>query len=155
MDHEFYCSDYASKEQPHAEGLLQTLHDAKVRHDRYAAQRKIEKRVDEAMDITRRVLHMLVAATNRRMHKGFPTIYAYLLGKPTLYASHEFVKVNFELKYSAFFGALCSFMATTESREDIALVDVEKQVKHYVGHSRPTMTHFDYDWRPVCLGNFP
>ena len=27
-DHEFYCSNYAVKEQPHIEGLLQTLSDS-------------------------------------------------------------------------------------------------------------------------------
>lgn len=35
VDHEYYASDYVTKAQPHAEGLLQTLHDSKVRHERY------------------------------------------------------------------------------------------------------------------------
>lgn len=33
VDHEFYSADYASKTQPMAEGLIQTLHDRLVRHE--------------------------------------------------------------------------------------------------------------------------
>ena len=38
IDHEFYCHDYASKEQPHAQGLLHTLYDSMVRARRFEEQ---------------------------------------------------------------------------------------------------------------------
>ena len=36
VDHEFYAAEYASKEQPQAEGLLQTLHDSLQFHEQKA-----------------------------------------------------------------------------------------------------------------------
>ena len=35
-------------------------------------------------------MHRLMSSTNRRMHKGFPEMLSYLLGKPMLYGSHTF-----------------------------------------------------------------
>eukprot|EP00973_Karenia_brevis_P021070 2897374-Karenia_brevis.AAC.1 len=52
-------------------------------------------------DAARRLLHQLIAATNRRIHRGFPTIYAYLQRRPNHYASHDFVKYNFGQLYSS------------------------------------------------------
>ena len=48
VDHEYYASDYASKDQPQAANLLQTLHDSLVRHDRFAAEREVAGTIDEA-----------------------------------------------------------------------------------------------------------
>ena len=96
VDHEFYCSDYASKEQPHAEGLLQNLHDAAIRRRGYAALRNQEGKQDTGLDAASSLFMGLVTATNRRLHKGFPTVYAFLLGKPGHYASHTFVSWSFD-----------------------------------------------------------
>ena len=66
IDHEFYASDYSTKDQPHAANLLQTLHDSLVRHDRYAAEREAAGKSSEDMDRARRLLQSLICATNRR-----------------------------------------------------------------------------------------
>ena len=91
-DHEFDCANYASKEQPHIDGLLHALADS-VKSLEYSLA-KAEDSGDEpleALERARRLLHRLLSATNRRMHKGFPEMLSYLLGKPSEYASHEFV----------------------------------------------------------------
>ena len=49
----------------------------------------------EAQTCVRRLLHRLMSATNRRMHKGYPEMLSYLTGKPMEYASHEFVPLSF------------------------------------------------------------
>ena len=90
VDHELYASDYSTTMQPQAANLLHTLHDSLVRHDRFAAERAAAGKSDALLDKARRLLQSLVMATNRRQHTGFPTIYAYLLGKPNHYTSHEF-----------------------------------------------------------------
>ena len=90
VDHEFYASDYSTKSQPHAANLLQTLHDNLVRHNHYAAEREAAGKSTEDVDRARRLLQSLICATNRRVHKGMPSIYAYLLGKPNHYCSHSF-----------------------------------------------------------------
>ncbi len=94
---EHYCVDYSSKEQPHAQGLLHTLHDSMVRAERFDQEKLPAASAEEPthFDSARRLLQRLVAATNRRLHKGFPSIYAYLLGRPNHYCSHEFVKYSF------------------------------------------------------------
>ena len=40
IDHEFYCSNYASKDQPHIEGLMHTLIDSKIRLENQMHQRQ-------------------------------------------------------------------------------------------------------------------
>ena len=78
----YYTAGYAGKEQPQAANLLHTLHDSLVRFDHFEAERQAQQRSTEPVERARRLLQSLVAATNRRMHLGFPTIYASLLGKP-------------------------------------------------------------------------
>ena len=39
VDAEYYASDYSTKEQPHADNLLHTLHDSLEQHLRNAAER--------------------------------------------------------------------------------------------------------------------
>eukprot|EP00973_Karenia_brevis_P040522 5603365-Karenia_brevis.AAC.1 len=94
---EMYCTEYSTKEQPHAQGLLHTLHDAMLRAEKFNVENDSDR---SCQDAARRLLQQLVAATNRRMHRGFPTVYAYLQGRPNHYASHEFVKYYFGSAYS-------------------------------------------------------
>ena len=68
---EFYCSTYATKEQPHVEGLLQTLAHGLQGLEKELAEKQLENQVDESQVRARRVLSRLLSSTNRRMHKGF------------------------------------------------------------------------------------
>eukprot|EP00973_Karenia_brevis_P078086 10845900-Karenia_brevis.AAC.1 len=78
VDHEFYAADYATKVQPQAEGLLQTLHDSLLRYDRYV---RVACADDEdasssggapdpvLKDRARHLMQRLISATNRCTHK--------------------------------------------------------------------------------------
>ena len=90
----YYAAGYAGKEQPHAANLLHTLHDSLVRFDHFSAERQIQGLSTEPVARARRLLQSLVAATNRRMHIGFPTVYAFLLGKPNHYCSNQFASCS-------------------------------------------------------------
>ena len=95
IDHEFYCASYASKEQPHIEGLLQSLIDGVRGLDREVADREEQGEPIEALERSKRVLNRLISSTNRRMHKGYPEMLSYLLQKPSYYCSHSFVTLLF------------------------------------------------------------
>ena len=112
VDHEFYSSAYASKVQPQAEGLLQSLHDSLVRREKYtyletgAAKEDATPQEERLRTSAKKLLHRLVSATNRCMHRGLPSVYAYLAGRPTHYTSHEFVDLTFEYTYRSLFKAV-------------------------------------------------
>ena len=50
--------------------------------------------VANATIAAKKIMHRLVAATNKCAHKGFPEIIMYLTKKPTYFCSHEFVQVH-------------------------------------------------------------
>eukprot|EP00959_Pyramimonas_sp_CCMP1952_P107714 2252237-Pyramimonas_sp.AAC.1 len=103
-DHEYYASAYSAKSQPHADGLKMTLAASLERKERAAQLAAATDMVDD-QEKARKLLHTLVAATNNRMHKGFPEMISYLLGKPIAYSSHTFVPV--------FFGKLLAIIRAT------------------------------------------
>ena len=57
-------------------------------------------------EVCRKLLHSLMAATNRRMHKGFPEMLTYILRKPMEYCSHEFVAFPIEFHLRALLAVL-------------------------------------------------
>ena len=159
-DHEFYCEAYASKEQPHAEGLLHTLYDSKIRHDQRYALRRLEDIDDTAADRARTLMQMLVSGTNRGRHVGFPEIYSYLGGERTRCSSHLFVHYSFEMQYRTFWAAAdpefrresaerSDVVAQGEGGSDLDFKPMSLQVY------KPTYTTYDYDWRPDCLELYP
>ena len=83
-------SDYATKSQPQAANLLQTLDDSMATHPRYAATRAAEGKLTENMGRAKLLPQSLVSAMNRQHHKRFLLIYAYLQDKPRHYCSHRF-----------------------------------------------------------------
>ena len=123
VDHEYYASDYSARNQPHAANLLQTLHDSLVRHDRFAREREAAGKSCEDMDRARRLLQSLVCATNRRLHKGMPSIYAYLLGKPNHYSSHEFRGWSVQEMFEVFHGTVRDHWLNQEHVPDGRLCD--------------------------------
>jgi hypothetical protein len=95
-DHEFYCATYSSKDQPHIEGLLMTLADGLRAKEQDLLRAKEAGAELTPHEMSRKILHNLVANTNRRMHKGFQEMLTYLLRRPMMYTSHVFVPLNFE-----------------------------------------------------------
>ena len=93
------CASYSSKESPHVEGLLVTIADALKRKEQEIAQRRAEGLDIAPQEAARQILHRLLSGTNRRMHKGFPEMFTYLLKKPMEYCSHEFVHLNIHSKF--------------------------------------------------------
>ena len=71
------------------------------------------------------VLHRLVACTNRRMHKGFPEIFSYILGKPHYYCSHPFTSVVFENTFRHILKSLYRGMGLNSQELNITAVPVE------------------------------
>ncbi len=94
-DHEHYCALYASKEEPHIHGILQSLSES-VKHLEEAQARQASEGEDvTALAKARSPLHRLISSTNRRMHKGFPEMLAYIREKPEYIASMEFVPLYY------------------------------------------------------------
>ena len=93
---EFYCCDYATKDQPHIEGLLQSLVDGVRGCDREIAERELNGEPVGPLERGKKLLHRLISSTNRRMHKGYPEMLSYLLHKPLSYCSHSFVTLMFD-----------------------------------------------------------
>ena len=93
-DHEHYCAAYSSKDQPHVEGLLATLADGVLAKQKDILAAKEAGTEFSAHEVSRQLLHRMMSATNRRMHKGFPEMLTYLLRKPMEYCSHEFVSMG-------------------------------------------------------------
>jgi hypothetical protein len=172
---EFYSSNYASKDQPHAQGLLHTLHDSMERAKKFKDSSHEDQDIKER---ARKLLQQLVAATNRRMHKGFPSIYAYLLQRPNHYASHTFVSFSFGEQFGCLQRVVLNRFAKAVSVDDkaneqqnedgTALQDylrvgadgkeTERQgaVRQQTGRGQTgTHTAHDYDWRPAWMENFP
>ena len=143
-DHEFYCSNYAVKEQPHIEGLLQTLADGVARLDFEVAKVADMDDSQACMERGRRVLHRLLSSTNRRMHKGFPEMLSYLLWKPSFYASHVFTPC-----YLHVLRILTSDIFATYS----ILADLRKPVKS--NKKLPHLSEVDYAYRSERLERFP
>lgn len=97
IDHEFYCSDFASNYQPHIEGLMHTLVDSKISLENQMAQRQRDGLPPlEAFELCKLLMNRLISSTNRRMHKGFPEMLSYLLKEPLYYCSHTFVNLMFD-----------------------------------------------------------
>ena len=100
-DHEYYCACYASKEEPHMEGLLHTLIDGLRRKEAEIAELRAAGQDCTPQEVARKIMHRLISCTNRRMHKGFPEMLTYLSRMPMEYISHQFVLVdiNHTIKY--------------------------------------------------------
>ena len=163
-DHEFYCSNYAAKEQPHIEGLLQTLGDSvRVLELDIAREREAGGEPLDAREHTRRLLHRLLSATNRRMHKGYPEMLSYLMGKPSEYCSHEFAALSFNglLKNTLYkfqlqlTGAHSSTCPEAPPTADEAAKTTKDAAIPLHSKAKPKLIVSDYDWRPLELEAFP
>ena len=86
-----YAACYAGKVHLLVANLLRRARDNLVRFNHFAAERQAHRLSTDTVDRTRRTLQSLVGATNRRMHVGFPCVYAFLLRKPIHHCSHLFM----------------------------------------------------------------
>ena len=156
-DMEFYCAEYASKEQPHIEGLLQVLHNGVGHIELDMAKLRASGQDVSVHEHGRRVLHRLVSCTNRRMHKGFPEMVSYILGKPHFIASHEFVGANFDPPFRALRGALYHAMGFSSNEDDgVQATNATIVVPGTSEKTTLTNTQFlDYNWRHSTMDAWP
>ena len=151
VDHEYYASDYSAKSQPHAANLLQTLHDGLLRHSRFAAEREASGQDSHDSAKAQRLLQSLICATNHRLHKGMPSIYAYLLGKPSHYCSHSFEHWSMQQSYDLF----CTLLPRTVSKDGFREKKEEKGADAFPDVRHWTARSFDYSFRPEAMDKFP
>ena len=133
-DHEFYCASYSSKDQPHIEGLLLTLSDGlqcKLR-DIMVAKEKGEDFTSH--EICRKLLHNLLASTNRRMHKGFPEMLTYLLRNPMEYCSHQFVQLVADKVFRQAFAELLSMSSQSHAVRPLEQTLTTPSMQLYSSH---------------------
>ena len=103
---------------------------------------------------------------HRCAHKGFPSIYSYLHGRPNHYASHEFVPLAFDSPFRAFRATVIHRFSTTSDTS--ASNPDDTRVSHRSEDSCAKRTALasssrggasflllDYNWRPEVLKNFP
>ena len=152
VDHEYYASDYSAKSQPHASNLLHTLHDSLMQYHRFAAERALAGGENEDVAMAQRKLQILTAATQKRLHKGMPSIYAYLLGKPTHYCSHDF-------RYSSLDHVFRFFVSSVEQHW-LQKVGFPPVYTETAPSSQPkpgsfTAKDMDFRYRPAALERFP
>jgi len=150
-DHEYYVSSYSSKSQPHADGLKLTLAASLERKKRASDAAKNNAIDGNEHESARKTLHTLVAATNNRMHKGFPQMLSYLMGKPICYSSHNFVPIM-----------TTNLMRMLQKHGDTLAKGMEHSapapVRRYYNikiPAKPFLTEFDYLHRPSELEDFP
>lgn len=157
-DHEYYTGGYMSKGSDHTHGLLHCLHDATLQHARRLAANPLvlgaEADPGAAATNAKKLFHRLIFALNKRQRMGFPSVYAYLFGKPSVYCSHTFVPLNLT----------SLFYSCEEAVENAAFVGVPAHLEAEHPPSipdappasrAPTYTAYDYQWRPRFLEQFP
>ena len=149
-DHEYYCASYSSKDQPHVEGLLMTLADGVRAKERDIAVAKEAGEEVSSHEVCRKLLHSLMAATNRRMHKGFPEMLTYLLRKPMEYCSHQFVHVTVDPLFRVVLAHLFNVASPTYRPRDRTPANQNMRL-----YASPNLRTTDYPFRPKQLEAFP
>ena len=152
VDREFYSVSYSTKEQPRASGLLHSLHTTLENKKAYADERALLQKSDAGEEGARRTLQSLANAAQKHQHKGFPTMYAYLHGKPNYYCSHTFDYLNMEhflpqfrdLRQKHWIDGMPYHPTVPETRaaEDWPAANVA------------THKRFDYQYRPDVMEHF-
>jgi hypothetical protein len=150
IDHERYCGAYASKEEPHIRGLLQSLSESVKQLEEAQARQASEGKDVTALAKARSLLHRLMSSTNRRMHKGFPEMLAYIMEKPEYIASMEFVPLYYSQVLISY---ICSLESAASSKLTYLMPDFSKRILR--PGQVPFLDHVDYAFRSEKLQDFP
>lgn len=152
--HEYYCAGYLQKGSDPCQGLLHTLHDAKTQCDRALVQEadKIPQAITDATRNAHRLFCRMIFSMNKRHRFGFPSIYAYLVGKPSYYCSHDFVLLPLYLHMRTAVSSVTSGSArTTPLSTEATLPDTSVPRSPPPASTAPTYLPYDYPWRPRTL----
>ena len=107
--------------------------------------------MDEAAR-AQRLLQRLVNATNKRLHKGMPSIYASLLRKPTNYCSHEFEQWSVSHIHNIFVWRFEKRYSAQPTMEDTIVTNPSYS---HLSSTTHTALPFDYQYRPRIMDHFP
>ena len=140
---------YSSKDQPHVEGLMLTLADGYRYKELDIAKAKEAGEDIATHELARRILHSLMAATNRRMHKGFQEMLTYLLQKPTEYCSHKFVGLFFHRMFQKAIACVHGHVGKAASSNGV------ETSSHMRVRTKLQIEVADYPYRPLALERFP
>ena len=103
-----------------------------------------------ALAKARSLLHRLISSTNRRMHKGFPEMLAYIMEKPEYIASMEFVPLYYSQVMITY---ICSVESAASSKLTYSMPDFSKRILR--PGQVPFLDHVDYAFRSEKLQDFP
>ena len=131
-------------------GLLNSLVDS-VKHLEGEQARRVALGAEGSVfDKARSLLHRLLSATNRRMHKGFPEMIAYIMEKPEYIASMEFVPF---FHTQMFISGVCAVESAADAKLTYSPTDFTKRVLR--PGQVPFLDYIDYGFRSEKLVDFP
>ena len=160
LEHEFYTSAYASKEQPKLEALMLSMQKSlSYLEEEIAEKRALDTAGQELADkeAARSILHRLVSATNNAAHKGFPEIVSHLTKRPNFYCSHSFAHVHLYDSQNSAVARVDAMVADLARRErpgepQRARITVPCHLGGGAKSGKRSMLKvFDYQWRPDLL----
>ncbi len=103
-----------------------------------------------ALAKARSLLHRLMSSANRRMHKGFPEMLAYIMEKPDYIASIKFVPLYYSQVMISY---ICSVESAASSKLTYSMPDFSKRILR--PGQVPFLDHVDYALRSEKLQDFP
>ena len=150
-DANFYCTNYASKEQPHIEGLFQSFATALQ-----GLQAHLPDDIDQT-DYARRVLFRMMCVTNRGLHKGMPEMVAYLFNKNIFLCSHDFKPLLLRPLRDKVLNLCRRFTDAPPSAAADGALDDQFTLHTLPGEAEKVLrnNHLDYALRPPELEDFP
>ena len=160
VEHEFYCSAYASKEQPKLKELLGAMHTSLDSLDKAVEEQKRQGLKFSNMDLAVKVLHRLVSATNKCSHKGFPEIVSYLTKQPNFYSSHLFSNLHIFNIQNYAVALVEEFSDKKQGKEPAnAAVHALRAIRSHADNNRSrirrNLDDTDFMWRPDELAEVP
>ena len=157
IEHEFYSSAYASKEQPKLKELMNAMAKSHAALLQELAAAKAAGKSFTELEIAAKTLHRLVSSTNKCSHKGFPEIVSYLTKEPTYYCSHNFTNLflfNAQNLALALIQDCVSRKDGATAAEALVTLPVRPSILGQRGKSW-NLEDVDYSWRPEILQHVP
>ena len=149
-DHEQYCAFYSSKVQSRVGGLLLTLAESLRYKEHDIPVTRSEGQSFTALDMSKKNLHRLIAATSRRMRKEFPEMLTYLLSEKVVYCSHVFANLHLTSVVDHAILLMCARCGNAEHSATLPAIRGSMRIVE-----RSIITARDYPFRPQVLEDFP
>ncbi len=155
-DADFYCSEYTSKEQPHLDNLYTSFANGLARL--FQDLESMDESARQPAYKAKRILHRLISATNKRVHKGMPEMVSFLFGYPDFWSSHSFRPLYISGMRAAVMHIWNKLRETPSlSLDDGNCLDDPFQCADAGDDSKVSLRNlrFDYSFRPLEISDFP